>query len=613
MNYITRFAVFVASLSIVGAAGYYLNLLTQPFAIIAILVCAALAWWFCKKIPQEKISLPSRSILFSLVPIAVLTLSALSLLSRHQILEPVRSPWLMIPPIFFLLLFLISLVTTARPNKWLIVLFFFLIVSVATIAYPLGYGFDGFIHKATEQHILEHGTISPKPLYYAGQYGLVLILSHAFFLPIDLVDTLLLPLLAALLLPLFAFQGFKAYLGSNARATWASLALFLLPLSSFITTTPQGLANMWSLLAILSALPILGQVETARRAYLVPAIFALAAIATHPLAGIPITIYLALLFFRDRKPIFYPLALLSAILLPLIFIVNSVLSHLPVRIAFATPSVPISFYFANRFQPLLDLVYLVGWNRILIVIAMTIGGIVLLKRAGRSHRLPLYVSLILLVNYFLLSAFLHFDFLIDYERNNYAARIFEMAQFLLIPYLGFTLAKLHDLVSSKPLALRAGFATLVAIIMTASVYVVYPRHDNYEISRGFNVGTSDYTAVRYIHDQNEQIDYVVLANQAVSAAAMDEYGFVKYYNGDVFYYPIPTGGAMYQIYLKMVSEGPTRDRALQAMNLTGVDHAYFVINEYWSDADKIVENAKREAASWTSIDNGAMYVFEYKK
>ena len=79
---------------------------------------------------------------------------------------------------------------------------------------------------------------------------------------------------------------------------------------------------------------------------------------------------------------------------------------------------------------------------------------------------------------------------------------------------------------------------------------------------------------------------------------MKEYGFIKYFNDDVFYYPIPTGGQLYQFYLDMVNVGPTRLKAIEAMDLAGVDKAYLVVNDYWFLADKIIENAKREATSW---------------
>jgi len=89
--------------------------------------------------------------------------------------------------------------------------------------------------------------------------------------------------------------------------------------------------------------------------------------------------------------------------------------------------------------------------------------------------------------------------------------------------------------------------------------------------------------------------------------------FAKYFENDLFYYPIPTGGPLYQIYLDMVNIGPTRERAAAAMDLAGVDTTYFVVNDYWWMAEKVIENAKREADEWIALDNGATTIFTYKR
>ena len=620
-------AALIAVLSLLGAGAYYLDALSQTTIAVIVILTPLVVWTLApqSKSPFSHLHFPlPLSNLYTPISISILTISAITLLLQNQITSPVRSPWLVIPAVFLLVIFLIALLVVAKPNKWAITLFFFLTISVALFTYPLGYGFDGFIHRATEQHILDYGSISPKPLYYAGQYGLVLFTAHGFALPIDLVDTLLVPLLAALLIPLAAYNGFKKLLGRThgSAPTIALLSLFLVPLSSFITTTPQALANVWTLMAMFAAMP---RATTSDRPY-VAMLFAAAALATHPLAGIPIVIYLVLSY--KPKAI---TAILCSLALPIIFIVNSAISRLPLTIRLPDlQSLTLDNLFglrlfaANHFNPFLDAAYLFGWNRILILLIMIVAGIILLRRSNlhspfsiTNFQSPLTIfllpSLVLLVNYILLSTIFRFYFLIGYEQGNYAARVFETAQFFLIPLLGFVLVRLFDLVETKPIAIRAGVTVLTAIILTSTVYLTYPRHDNYEISRGFNVGASDFDTVRYINEQNASINYIVLANQAVSSAAMKEYGFIKYFNDDVFYYPIPTGGQLYQFYLDMVNVGPTRLKAIEAMDLAGVDKAYLVVNDYWFLADKIIENAKREATSWIAIDDGTAYVFEYRR
>ncbi len=94
---------------------------------------------------------------------------------------------------------------------------------------------------------------------------------------------------------------------------------------------------------------------------------------------------------------------------------------------------------------------------------------------------------------------------------------------------------------------------------------------------------------------------------------MREFGFSHYYKSNIFYYPIPTGGELYQYYLSMVYNKPGKDTMFAAMDLTGVKKSYFVLNKYWWAFPKILEEAKLEADSWQEIDNGQVYVFKYSK
>ena len=124
-------------------------------------------------------------------------------------------------------------------------------------------------------------------------------------------------------------------------------------------------------------------------------------------------------------------------------------------------------------------------------------------------------------------------------------------------------------------------------------------------------------AVKKINEKSAPGSYVVLANQNVSAAALQQFGFRTYFKNtqnpqeDVFYYPIPTGGPLYSIYMDMVYDAPTREHAQQAATIASVDTVYFVINDYWTGFDKIVNNAIVHADSWETINSGAIYIFKY--
>ncbi len=117
-----------------------------------------------------------------------------------------------------------------------------------------------------------------------------------------------------------------------------------------------------------------------------------------------------------------------------------------------------------------------------------------------------------------------------------------------------------------------------------------------------------------IEKQKTNKNYVVLANQQVSAAALKVFGFNNYYDsalGPIYFYPIPTGGPLYQYYLQMVYNQPERETTYQAMDLTGTNELYLVINKYWYESDKIIKAAKVTADNWSKIANQEIYIFKY--
>ncbi|MEK7452134.1 MAG: hypothetical protein AAB664_02255, partial [Patescibacteria group bacterium] len=259
----------------------------------------------------------------------------------HPITDAVRSPFERVPVslIVFVALsisLIFPLLYRGREHILSIALFVILcfsFFSFTAIVFPIGYGFDSFIHKATESHLAEFGTITPKPFYYIGQYVLVLFFSHAFSLPLELVDTFLVPVLAALLIPL-AWYGASVCMIKNPRhALFPLVGLFLLPLDSFIVTTPQSLANLWIFLTILASVHALSIPETTKWFQNLIPIFlgTMSAILIHPIAGIPIFFYTNFLAIPPlttkrllRRLLFWILFLFGTIMLPASFLLNAI-------------------------------------------------------------------------------------------------------------------------------------------------------------------------------------------------------------------------------------------------------------------------------------------------
>lgn len=499
---------------------------------------------------------------------------------------------------------------------------------IAPLVYKLGFGFDGFLHVAGEKQILATGTLNPKPLYYIGQYVFTTFLSRTASLPIEQVDRWLVPVAAAILIPLAMYltstKGDRE--GSPLRPT--PYVLFLIPLSPFIATTPQSFAYLLGLAAVVLAR---GKDDVHP---LAPILLAAWSIAVHPLAGVPfLFIAIALIAARERgaaRSVFAWLSVLaSAAAVPLLFYVLSANGGTQINWNLA------SIFTADPWRELLRSVTPWIGNRhvlwpawsSLVLVALpilgmigAIGTIVLEQRRPTPYALLLGSGVLLLLSSAVLKSAGDFAFLIDYERGNYAERLVMLATFLLILAALPSASWLLDRARSRPPFFSFALILACLTIAAAQSYDALPRHDALVTGRGWSVGARDIEAAREIDRDAGTRSYTVLANQSVSAAAVSQFGF-KRYNGDVFYYPIPTGGPLYQTYLDLTYKEPSRDTVADAGKLGGTDLVYVVVNDYWWKADQLAESLSRIAnqnwdfGEWNSQNPGRgvkVYKFDLK-
>lgn len=677
-----------------------------------------------KKILYNKFFLLRSAYLISVIALFIILL-------RSSTAEAIRSPWFIIPHYFFIIYILSTLILITliwhsnKPHISLIILHTFLSSSIALIVYKIGYGFDPFIHQATEKLIFENGIITPKPLYYLGQYSIVVMLAKIFQIEVVKIDKILVPLLFSLYVPSFIFYSFKkAFTTESKYASLASLSFLILPFTSFIYTTPQSLANIYAIIIIFLSLIFFQRLNDKNyKLFFVLLFLNAAAIAIHPLAGVPITIFIIILFLNSplssnlmntkiiQKNITKKLSLtavfiFSSFILPIIFLVNSFISSsLKTKIKiqpinFKNVFNNIIFFNGRQYHLIRDFIYLYGLNIIPIFLLISILGIIIWRfRNNLSHsvRFPIPYILtffILIINYIILKKFISFESIISYEQNNYSERILLLANYFLLPFfltsiyyffrkLSYAHSATQDqamqgqgilhypggtdiltneeiensqeiprcpgrsghLTQPKFLCIKLNnyeyrkssrffqfynekifFIIFFSLWITASLYLTYPRFDNYTANAGYNVSESDLKAVEFI-EKNAKTDYIVLANQNTSAAALLKYGFKKYYSScrentkshedekicdnNIFYYPIPTSSPLYEFYLDMVNKKPSRETMEKAMHITGVKEGYFVINNYWWQAKEIVIRAKPQADEWKEIDNGKIWVFKY--
>ena len=556
--------------------------------------------------------------------------------------KAILSPFEVISPYFFVSFFISTLILAAiiLKNKhyfssiFLSILHAFLFFSAALAVYKLGYGYDPFIHEATEKIISDQGFINPKNFYYIGQYSLVVFLAKIFCADVFIIDKLLVILLSALYLPTTIYYSLTRSFDFNRNFSLLSaLGILAIPFSDFIITTPQALANLLSIIIIFLSLIYI----TKRAVPLILLILMdLTVLAVHPLAGIPISIFLVLLILFEKIKLFgkkdwmrkiaiCEFIFTACLIIPAVFLLNSYLGsgNFDLEINLDMLKNPwqiltlFSFkgiYFLNRYNIIKDIVYFYGFNIGLIIFVSAAAGMFFLKKEFELKKFLVYpiTFFILIINFILLKGFLVFKSLIEYERADFANRIFQLSFYFILPFAVYLLyIAVKKCVESKSFFIKLGLIIFLSIFITCSFYLTYPRNDNYVSNHGYNVSAADIEAVHYIEDQSSGKDYFVLANQTTSVTALKEFGFKKYF-GNNFYYPIPTSTPLYQYYTEMVTnDGPTEENAKKAMDFMQVDLMYFVVNTYWYRSDRIIDLAKHTANEWIGLDNDKIFIFKY--
>ncbi len=530
------------------------------------------------------------------------------------ITDAVRSPWLVLSPVAIIapaIAMLASFILLHRGAKLLgsLALFatLFSLFASASVLFPLGYGFDPFLHRATIAHIAEHGTITPKPFYYIGEYALELFGNILGGIPVAAIDAWLVPLVAALTLTI------------TARRLPIGIAILFIGLGNFITTTPQSLAYLFTMLAIVTVPKSIVHY----RHLIAPLIFALAALITHPIAGVPACIFVALstthLLDASRKKIALRCSLIigATLALPTMFGLQAVMSHAPITFSFLNlwklHELPLSGFLFSQGNTWLDALYLFISNAALLIIVLAgIGWWLNRKKPYDKRPDPFMMTFALIGSFIIVSLGMQFSYLISYERQDFALRLLFLATLFALPHADDAFSRIAETFAHRSRVHATTLGVLLFIVNSATIYSLYPRHDGYARSAAFNVSQSDIDTVYAIHNrETDGADYIVLSNQATASAALQEFGFRKYYHNDIFYYPIPTGGALYQSYLSMVDVAPLKSTMQSAMELAGVSKSYFVVSAYWWKSSTIIEQTKQQTDEWFAVDGGKTTIFVF--
>lgn len=577
--------------------------------------------------PKENQLIPEKPKTY---PLSVITIIAgyfcLCFFSLYQLFQartdlPLISPWEVLPASQFISYGLASalllyLLPQIKKTISLLLLVFHFIWSfcVALIIYVIGYGFDPFIHQATVQAIERLGQVQPLTIYYLGQYSLVTIFHTFLGWSIAAWDKLLVPGLAAVILPLILYYRLKSQF---SQVTLILVSLLLLPTSLFIVTTPQNLAYLLLIIIVAWSLKLVTVGD-----YILISLLALVTLFTQPIAGIPAIIFTSWLiiqkynFITWKKTINYLISLLFITALPAAFYWFNYQNYHH-SLSLIWPSLEnlwSSLVPKNPIQETwyLNLVYFFEAGRTWLYLGLMGTGAYLAYIKKEKIMLIRYgLPTISLICSALLASSINFQYLIDYERYDYPERIITVAVIFSLPFLLLAWEAFFIRLTQQTLYIRVAIIILLAGLLTGAFYLRYPRFDHYFNSHGYATSQADIEAVQWIETKAENRPYIVLANQQVSAAAIREFGFAHYYN-NLFYYPVPTGGPLYQYYLDLVKK-PDYQTVAQAMELTGVNEAYVVLNNYWWAADKLGPELEMQAKESISLHNKAIRIYWFTK
>jgi len=545
---------------------------------------------------------------------------------QAQTLNSIRTPWALLGEGVLPALSLLWIITIFQAfylkSKFITllntVLTLFISLSFAPLIYQLGYGFDSFLHLAGERVLLTTGKLEPKPFYYMGQYVFLTWFSRFTGMSLTLINQWFITVITALLLPLSIFITFY-----KTKLQYSSLiVLVLLPLGLFIAPTPQAL----SLVVGLSGLILAMSTKTKDVSIEASLLLVFWSILIHPLSGIPFLLAsLGIIFVNYKSKILniagFILAIITGFSIPIIFYFFSLISptlnidwqlnnlnNLSTWFSVFTKLIP---WVKNSFTIWPQWATLVKISLPFFSFILALVGLKTYKYKKQIlilllSSLSLYIASSVLVNISL------FNFLIQYEQHDYALRLFKIATYILIiaalPALALLVKRLNKTISIVSL-LTVIFLSLIA---TAQTYNSLPRYDATEASHGWNVSQTDVKAVRIIDHHAQSKPYAVLANQTVSAAAVREFGF-KRYIGDIFYYPIPTGGKLYELFLNMTYKYPNLATVRDTMKLTKSDIVFVVINDYWWKSDILNEKISKIADKEWVVDNGKIHVYAFNK
>jgi len=589
---------FWVSLSIFGVLFYVLFGVSLGMALISFVCALGVTGIFFRLYGVSdyiEISFYSGWYSGSAVVCILLDIILFILLMRMRVDMPLQTPWID----YGIWLFIIYACSTAllfisaRKESvmfWIAYVFHSaLTYGVLVIVFQSGFGYDPLIHQATEKYMLEYGKIQPFQPLYLGQYVLVVITHLLTKIPFDLIDRLLVPVLAIISIPFITMIGLKkAYKIPQHIIPYALCFLFLIPFSELTFTVPYHISFLYTLWFVF-LFPLLK--EKWYRGIL--GVLVLAALVVHPLLGVPLLLLyvLGILFIRYKKnsPLFLGMSFLAvSASVPILFGIYRMMKGfsffdiIPLQEGlrfFISLFIP-PYSFAQ--VPFVWILFYLG----VLVIKITILGLGLYcvwkyKDVWIKKSVIVFLAGLLGI-IFLLALFIRIPGIRLNEQAEYMLRLRDSFFVFLLPFIIIQL--LEALKKYQSGTTRFVATVLVSGVSAMMWYVAYPTINPVSHTAGWNITSTDIVAVQAIERGSVGKKYVVLTDPLFAITALRERGFEKNLitpqSGNMYPYPISADHYLNQYWYKLLVGAFSFSDILRIKHDLGVDQVYVAVHSY---------------------------------
>lgn len=619
-----------ANLAILWGTGSILTFFLQPFSTGSVLAVVLVISAIVAKQPtrtrdttkktHEAISL-DEWLTGSITLLSSGTILFLAILNRSN--DALRSVWQIANPSWFVLLAL-SLVATvslgtqkSRLAPYALILLSVTAFGIALLVFGNGFGFDPFLHRGAIGELIVHHHLEPIRVLYSGYYGLIATLSTLFAVPYKIIDLLLVPVIASTI-PYALYTQIRQRENGKV-AIYGAVAIFAIPYAYLTFSVPFSVTAITTMITIF----FFDSWSNSTQKTLQIVAMNILAVFFHPLIAIPTLIWTIGVITQRLLPKFRTfIRILSGTFVALgipgmLALHNYQSGSTPFIVAFPWENFS---RFTDLFRdPYVDATAIIPTELSMLyayffLITPLIGAsAMIILFFSKPHREKAWVFSSLFLGLFFGALFvatnLEFKDVISYEQREFCFRILHVLWILPLPFAA-------QIIAQRNLGKRKAF--FVGILATAHIstmwYFSYQQYNAKNPGAGPSVSAEDYEALAIIRNIMPNAKPIILGNQMISAAAIEQYGFQQTTQFDglpILQFPIPTGGVLYPWFLAM-NEAPSKKLLRKIATHTDNDTLVFIVHDYWPNSREIVTKASTFANKMYVTSSKSITLLVYK-